>query len=294
MGKPSIHGCDLKLGRAENHLAFLDNEWSLFLAEEDRHVVRHFEPETRDYVFRLEGEPPPEEWGVILGEVAHNCRSALDLLLWQLILKRGGTPKERVTQFPIYNDPADFEREAKRRTEGVSTEDSAFIKDSQPGYDPNRRRPLTILAHINNVDKHRFLTPVVASIALEQGGRRFMPGGHLGMMLKGLSLDVFGGGQLLLWDDGSPVFVADETPAWIAEGLIAFIMGQHDTENRTEILRLHLEGQRPDPEMHMDPRTPLDAGFSDGVRKFSLDDLRSCIGDVRRIVDHFRPVFEVS
>jgi hypothetical protein len=60
-----------------------------------------------DYIFSVAAIP--EEWrlevGVIIGDVAHNLRSALDHLFWQLHCHYIGVPKPRwdtrKVQFPI-------------------------------------------------------------------------------------------------------------------------------------------------------------------------------------------------
>ena len=40
------------------------------------------------------------EWSLILGDLLHNLRSALDHLAWQLVVDGGGTPSQD-TNFPV-------------------------------------------------------------------------------------------------------------------------------------------------------------------------------------------------
>lgn len=44
--------------------------------------------------------PPPLRLGVIVGDLVHNVRSALDHLVWQLVLANAQQPT-RATQFPV-------------------------------------------------------------------------------------------------------------------------------------------------------------------------------------------------
>jgi len=53
----------------------------------------------------------PERLGVLLGDWAHNLRSALDHLMWQLVILYGGTPNRR-TQFPIFQRKRDYDKRA--------------------------------------------------------------------------------------------------------------------------------------------------------------------------------------
>ncbi len=48
------------------------------------------------HIFRVKAIP--SDWvlrmSIILGDIAHNCRSALDQLYWQLVIHHGGRPKK--------------------------------------------------------------------------------------------------------------------------------------------------------------------------------------------------------
>ena len=116
-----LHGCWLKVRRANEHLHTLDDEISRFLSSEDRRLIAHFEPDTSQYISRVRGGPPPLRWGIILGEFAHLLRSTLDNLLWQLILARGNQPKGR-PRFPIHDKvPRDgWKKATSERPAGIS------------------------------------------------------------------------------------------------------------------------------------------------------------------------------
>jgi hypothetical protein len=81
---------------------------------------------------------PPLRLGVILGDMVHNLRSALDHLVWQAVLRNGGRPN-RSHQFPICDDEKDW--------------NDACNVVMKPAA-------LSRLREISNEDKHRVVTPV--------------------------------------------------------------------------------------------------------------------------------------
>src|SRR6266567_3032592 len=56
----------------------------------------------------------PEEWAVILGEIMHNLRSALDNLIWQLVLPGDSEPGDN-HEFPIAHDRDWYDKVAPRK-----------------------------------------------------------------------------------------------------------------------------------------------------------------------------------
>ena len=88
---PSLDGPRAKVKRAKSQLITLQ-------ASFERHfklypysvIVAEFDEKAGHYHLRIQGGSPsfPDEWGVLIGEIAHNLRSALDLLAWQLATDR--------------------------------------------------------------------------------------------------------------------------------------------------------------------------------------------------------------
>lgn len=262
---------DIKLERANEYLAFLDSAREAFLAAEDRRVVGEFDSETGDYVFRVVGEIPSWEWGVRVGEFAHTLRTSLDNTLWELIRKRGGRPKEGVTQFPIYEDETKWKRKAQRQIDGVLQEDRAFIKRAQPFQlesDPHGRplfvwHPLAMLGHLNNLDKHRaihtsFAAASVTTIQPRGPARSFLLGtGRLGLG--------FVAGTLPVW--GLPSFRSPDGSVTGDEGLS--FLGRDD--DPTEIARVFkIVTDSPNPKMEMEPSPTLDISFSSRERPMDI------------------------
>lgn len=117
---------------------------------------------------------------VILGEIVHNVRSALDNAIWSAALANGGTPHGR-TAFPIATKADDYRRAVnppppkpgkrplRSPIEGVSSSVTAIVKRHQPFQTVQtggevRAEPLAVLHAMWNVDKHRsILRPAAAA-----------------------------------------------------------------------------------------------------------------------------------
>jgi hypothetical protein len=123
----------------------------------------------------------PMRWRLLLGDVANDYRAALDHLAWALVL-RGSTPpgsgkltlaQENAVYFPICQNRTEFNAEirvppkpkSRLKLPGVRRADSAIARRRQPyHYGPvfRSRHVLTLLAAVNNGDKHRAVQPLWA------------------------------------------------------------------------------------------------------------------------------------
>lgn len=191
-----LDGPRVKVERANSQLIALQNiaqaffetnPYTIVLAEIDRKTSRQS--------VRVNYCPAiPDEWGVIIGEICHDLRSALDLLVWQLALCKTLTPYKN-TQFPIYligntkrhdgkgNPIPHFWGKAhgRRYLQSVPRRFWERIDSFQPYKRGNlgRRNPLFLLQNLNNTDKHCLITvinPVIAQFSasgLMGGGSRF-------------------------------------------------------------------------------------------------------------------------
>lgn len=166
----------LKLNRADQHLEVLKHDVEAWFKRQPYGVTGKYEagpPEQYVLYFRM-FEPLPKDWGLLIGEFAHNARSALDYLAWQLVLANNGKPSRR-TQFPIVLNPcAWINRSGAGRLHGASRAHIAAVERLQPynrvdsdGWSYSRRmfdHPLTHLQSLNNEDKHRVLPATLATI----------------------------------------------------------------------------------------------------------------------------------
>lgn len=181
--KTTLDGVRLKLGRADECLAFLDTGRTLLLAQHRDGLIGQLDPEGTDYVFRVQGDAPPLDWGIQVGEFAHALRSSLDNLIWWLVESRGSTPStgsdgRKPTQFPIYEHETDRQgqanvEKARTSTAGVSTDDFTFIEARQP-YKHGRMLakwdPLALLDYLSKVDKHRYIHAAFAAASIVPAG----------------------------------------------------------------------------------------------------------------------------
>ncbi len=166
-----VHGVRLKLDRAQEHWNTLDAEFYEFAkyarAGFDTYVYGEPPPAyVFGSVFREATQPPPK-WGPLVGDLIHNLRSALDQLVWQLVIDNDERPG-RHNSFPVYAEEGEWVRDVEARDprrgkgplHGLAPCDFARIKSLQPyhwtatGHDP-RNDDLAILARLSNIDKHQ-------------------------------------------------------------------------------------------------------------------------------------------
>jgi hypothetical protein len=162
-------GASLKIVRAYEHLKALNGLVDSALELELNSVSRRVELGTGDIVYRAKlGWQPPREWGLILGDCVHNLRSALDHMVWDLVILNGETPDGN-TEFPIYWNQTRYELkgEAARKLRGVSSAAASVIEEAQPYHGPRPKHvPLWALNELDIADKHRsiLLTSSVATL----------------------------------------------------------------------------------------------------------------------------------
>jgi len=178
-----LDGPRLKIARAKSHIEVLRLANAGFTAKADyRVVVAELDPKSREYALRaLINVLPPLELGVCIGEVAHDLRSALDGLIYQLGMLNGASEEALTrTQFPIFlkqrvlgcrgkcsGKPPHFTCGGLKLIKPLRREHQAEIERLQPYRRGNKgkRSPLYFLHELNNADKHRLLQVVGAKPA---------------------------------------------------------------------------------------------------------------------------------
>src|SRR5438105_3915504 len=97
-----LDGPRLKVRRAEQDLDLLGKEIEAFrLTNQYQIIPAEFNPQSKQIVYRARvPRYPPLEWGLDIGDIAHNLRSALDGLVHHLVLVNGKTATLQ-TQFPV-------------------------------------------------------------------------------------------------------------------------------------------------------------------------------------------------
>jgi hypothetical protein len=121
----------------------------------------------------------PLRFSVMVGDVFHNLRSALDQLAFQLgKLELGGVEPPRRTEFPIFKDKDEFLRTTRggglNKIAALSQRHQALIQALQPYHRRKKAlgHPLWVLHEFSNLDKHRlpsYAMPVLDEIKVTSG-----------------------------------------------------------------------------------------------------------------------------
>lgn len=178
-----LDGPRAKVERAQSQVVALDDTLQAWF-DENRYSVRvaEFDAQAGHHNLRVYDGPFvfPDDWGVVIGEIAHNLRSALDGLAWQLALLSADAPY-RNTAFPIYlvghtkrksssGDPIPHfwgKGSGLRLLQSINRRLWARIELFQPykGGNGGRGYALFLLSELNNSDKHRAITVLATTIA---------------------------------------------------------------------------------------------------------------------------------
>jgi hypothetical protein len=168
-----VGGAQLKIIRAFEHLQLITDKAAEFVEENLRFNIQP-SPTGLDDEWEVlawtASKPLYEEFGVWLGDLVHNIRSALDYCVYATATE-GGQGSGEHAQFPIYDNRKEWvkdidERDPKRLPSplsGVSPASAqyAIIEKAQPYHMPTAnqrlRHPLFQLLRISNIDKHRTL-----------------------------------------------------------------------------------------------------------------------------------------
>jgi hypothetical protein len=148
-----------KIIRAITHLKELQAEVERYFETNPAKVVRQAEGDPSQFVGKLEARGPiPARFPVIIGDCLQNARSALDYLVWELVLAAKNQPG-RHNMFPVCSTLEWFDRQLinQRRLDGVATDAIAEIRGLQPyhrGQDFDKTM-LWIIDDLCNINKHR-------------------------------------------------------------------------------------------------------------------------------------------
>jgi hypothetical protein len=148
-----------KVGRGGKHLDALNESAQRFVKDQgDPGILCVTEPNSQmtKYLLRVVRVPDfPVEWGVIVGDVVHCFRSALD----QLVTTLWSDKPTNTTGFPICLTPRDWVIEAPRMIWSVPKPFVAMLDRAQPYHRGDktqaRQHPIAVLHSLWNLDKHR-------------------------------------------------------------------------------------------------------------------------------------------
>jgi hypothetical protein len=160
-----LFGCFAKIDRSLKNLETLNQAGERFSEDHLKGgvvLLGEANPQRTKYLISVEVGVrfPFPEWGVIVGDVVHCLRSALDQLVYSL----SDDPDDR-SGFPTATTEKEWKTRAPRLIWGVPENFVAVIDEAQPYKRGNAAdtHPLFILNKLSNLDKHRAI-PVVALV----------------------------------------------------------------------------------------------------------------------------------
>lgn len=157
----NLYGARLKIERAKKHVRDLDSERSAFLGTAPYVGVPKFNADEDCTVFTLENIPPfPDIVSAILGDAAHNLRTALDYLACELVRDAGVEPKG--VYFPIAESAEKYRSESAGKTKGMPQAAKDIIDKMHPYRGGNDG--LWGLHRLDIIDKHRLLPAVAMKV----------------------------------------------------------------------------------------------------------------------------------
>lgn len=111
--------------------------------------------------------PDYEHAALLVGDVIHNWRCALDHQLWAITPELEQTRRGQQVQFPIHHKQADYRKWLKAWQDVYGEKVLAVIDDAQPCNVPDGQiHPLGLLQILSNQDKHRVPT-VMGHVAVD-------------------------------------------------------------------------------------------------------------------------------
>lgn len=161
---PPLEGCRAKIARAECHLIELGIRVRQYIDTQPFRILGEYQSATHEYIIRAEAvpdyDPVPSDLVLIAGEVVHQLRSALDHLVWDLVVQNtGAAPTGTDSGYPIFRTADGYNSRAHGKIRGVSQSAANRIFAAQPFHLGDRaEEELTwVVQELNNTDKHRLI-----------------------------------------------------------------------------------------------------------------------------------------
>lgn len=217
-------GSQIKFDRAKHHLETLNKRIQRFVEDHGYTFTPQPNPSHPNYVVVADGYAVPDPaLGALIGDFAHNARSALDLVIASVSKLPADDQARFQLQFPIFDQETapsgrpSYRNAEERYLRGVGTTERAVIEDFQPYKLGNdyANDLLGILANINDADKHRLIHVVTAITTFQLlihgpaqiGGMGIGVGASIaiggGLSTSGFTVNVLNGG--VITKDHAPV-----------------------------------------------------------------------------------------
>jgi hypothetical protein len=164
---PKLIGVYAKIDRAKYHLSHLHVTIETWARTEQENQLASFnyDPDRERVDLHLHRVKPGDiNWPLIVGDVVHNLRSALDHLVFQLALLNGASIDQcKKTFFPVCIAEPDLGKALKLVAPYVHPNAWTLIKELQPYKAANipgkdlAQNYLWIISQLDIIDKHRML-----------------------------------------------------------------------------------------------------------------------------------------
>jgi hypothetical protein len=255
----TIAGCRAKVARAEASIEEMAGEWREWI-NGDAYAPRideHGGPGEYRLYFDF-SRPVDPRFGVRIGEIAHDLRSALDHLVWcEATEFLGREPTEDEARkyhiaFPVTHTRVLFKKSQIKRY--VSKDAWTVIERHQPYVrgKQKRSRALALLQWVNRIDKHRIL--------------------HWGTVSVGFF---------------NPLWLIDFDPtARLLTATVEVPLGR-PLKHETQVACYVFATDGPEPKMRMERAPPLNVAFGDTPHYLPRVELGETVRDVRRVINDF-------
>jgi len=156
-----LDGARAKASRAKTHLDALESKIEAFVKADVYTITQDNTGQYGQLVVQRRADLPLD-WGLIVGDFAHNLRTALDYIAWELNLCAGRTVIETQCCFPICDSTRSY-RSARNNFPNKPIGVRRLVENFQPYHRRNHPKLelLSIIRELDDTDKHRTITPVL-------------------------------------------------------------------------------------------------------------------------------------
>jgi hypothetical protein len=250
----TLNGCWEKTLRAGALHRLLHKKWREAITPETYATGLQEDGQPGGYLVWIEAkQPPPLALSVIVGEIAHDLRSALDHLIWRQAVEHIGEAEAerhyRKIAFPIYDTSREFLDKAQA-LKFVSEDTGTLIESYQPYKRGNGY--LAIVHWLNRMDKHRALQPATTFA-------------HACDML-----------DLVRWNPAAELLEKE-----------TLINAGDRLEGRANLVRLRFAVPGPDPDVQVQGKPPLLVSFGDAPPHLRGIPIPPTIREVQHVIADF-------
>lgn len=173
--KFGFQGASLKVKRAKQHINNANSLIKRFInLNPYEFIVEENSDGGEDLIIRLT-ESLPQFLPAIIGDAVHNLASALDHVMWELLLSQGGVPNKYLN-FP-HSSSADGYKSVRNRMIGFGfKEKTADILQGLDVYPGGKNELLWKLIQTDITDKHSVMLPTVGAANLGTVSATFQNG----------------------------------------------------------------------------------------------------------------------